>query len=41
MVDRFERMAEGIDGGSYLGRVIFLVESEVILVGDATLAEIF
>ena len=41
MVDLFERKAEGIDGGSYLGRVMYLVESEVVLVGDATLAEVF
>ena len=40
-IDLSERKAEGIDGGSYLGRVMYLVESGIVLVGDATLTEVF
>ena len=39
-VDLSERKAERIDGGSYLGRVMYLVESGIVLVGEATLTEV-
>ena len=40
-IDLSERKAEGIDRGSYLDRVMYLVELGIVLVGDATLTEVF